>query len=73
MLDTGVENVLHIGQSGMRHNRPVAQGARPPLHSSLEPADDVARCDLGCDSIEQRFPFEASVPQIRFLQIAFNL
>ncbi len=42
VFDLGVDLVLHVGQCGIREDASVAERARPDLHSSLEPADDVA-------------------------------
>ena len=41
-LDLAVQNCLHVGPARIAHDRPVAQRAGPPLHSSLKPADHLA-------------------------------
>ena len=46
MLDAGVENVLHVGQAGMRNDRAIAQRTRAPFHPALKPADHIAGGDL---------------------------
>src|SRR5690606_39150604 len=44
-LDLQVEDILHVGTAWIAHDRAVAEGAWPPFHSPLKPADDIAPRD----------------------------
>src|ERR1700743_3585390 len=42
MLDQLVENVAHVRPARVGEQRTVAERARPELHASLKPGDDLA-------------------------------
>ncbi len=52
VLDAGVQDIFHIGQARMRHDRAIAEGARSPLHAALKPSDNISGRDLVCHLAE---------------------
>src|SRR5579864_7752177 len=56
----------------MRQYRAIAKRAWPPLHSSLEPSDDISLSNSASDGVEQGSAFELSVFQSGALQGRFN-
>src|SRR6185436_10395319 len=66
-LDLLVDDVAHVAPARVGEDAAIAEGARPPLHPALEPADDHPVGELGrrrvtqCVLVVDRVPAAAAL------------
>src|SRR5579862_7889615 len=68
VLDASIEDVFHVGQSGMGNDRAVAKGTWPPFHAALKPSNNVPSGDMGGDLVQKCVPGEIASGQASGLQ-----
>src|ERR1019366_337545 len=45
LLDSGIQDVLHLGAARVDNDATIAESPRPKLHPTLEPTDDLPISD----------------------------
>ena len=73
-LDLHVQGVVHLRVAGVGEDAAAAEGARPELHPSLEPADDVACSEMSfAVSAQELLVRERPVLRARAVQVLRDL